>query len=219
MKVEIWADIVCPWCGLGTHRFQEALKRFEHRDDVEIVYRAFQLDPNAPEGRSTNTHDALVAKGYPADQIGPMTARIEDMAAAEGLSPYKVGTARTGSTALIHELLAFAGDLGRGEEAWKAAYERHWGRNDDIFTLDGVLELAEEIGLDVDEAEAVLMDRRYRTLVTNDQIEAQELGASGVPFFVIDRRYGIAGAQGADQILDVLDAAWAESHTVDEEHG
>lgn len=208
MQVEIWADVVCPWCGLGTHRFRSALERFTHRDEVEIVHRSFQLDPTAPEGRVVDTVDVLERKGYPREQIGGMMRRIEELAEADGLTPYRVATAKTGSTALVHELLAFADDLGRGEEAWAAAYDRHWGRNDDIFTLDGVLELAEEVGLDVDEAEAVLTDRRYGDRVRNDQAEAHDLGASGVPFFVIDRRFAIPGAQDTDQMLKVLERAW-----------
>ncbi len=212
MQIEVWADVVCPWCGLGSHRLHRALAEFEHRDEVEIVHRAFQLDPGAPEGRSRSTMEALVEKGYPAEQIAPMTERIEQLAQAEGLSPYNVASARTGSTALVQELLAFATDVGLGEEGWAAAYARHWGRNEDVFTLDGVLELAEEIGLDVDEAEAVLTDRRYRDRVRIEQDESRQLGATGVPFVVIDRAYGIAGAQPAEQILDVLHAAWSETH-------
>lgn len=212
MQVEIWADVVCPWCGLGTHRFEQALAQFAHRDDVEVVHRSFQLDPNAEAGPGRPAKDMLLAKGYPAEQIEPMMSRIEDMAEAEGLQPYRVVGSLTGSTALVHELLAFATDQGKGADAWKAAYGAQWGEGTDVFTLDSVIALGTGIGLDETELRAALTDRRYQERVVADQAEAQQLGASGVPFFVIDRRYGVGGAQPTEQFLDVLETAWSELH-------
>jgi hypothetical protein len=124
MQVEVWADVICPWCGLGSHRLEAALERFPHRDEVQVTHRSFQLDPGAPAGSSEPVRDMLRKKGLEDGQIDAMTQRVEGLAEAEGLRPYHVLDNRVGSTALAHELLAYAADQGKQAEAWPAPVQR-----------------------------------------------------------------------------------------------
>jgi predicted DsbA family dithiol-disulfide isomerase len=209
MQVEIWSDVICPWCGIGARRLSDAVARFEveHGEDLQVVHHHFQLDPSAPVGASAPTAEVLAAKYHVGvDEARAMGARVEAIAHADGIETYRASDNRVGSTALVHELLAFAAD--RGIDGWPAAYDAYFGRADDIFTVEGLLVLAEEIGLDPDEARAVLADRRYRARVAADQAVANDLGATGVPFVVIDRKYAIPGAQSVEVFLQVLEKAW-----------
>jgi predicted DsbA family dithiol-disulfide isomerase len=218
MKVEVWSDIICPWCGLGLHRLDAALARFAHRDDVELVHRSFQLDPGAPLGEVVPVREMLAAK-YGMDPAGPEMARfatvqrqIETMAEGEGLHPYHVLDNSTGNTQAAHELLAFASTRGLHGHAWRSIYRAYFGQRRSVFDRAGLLSIAEELGLDVADAAEALDSHAFADQVRADALEAKQLGASGVPFFVIDRRYGIAGAQSADVLLGALQQAWHETH-------
>lgn len=154
MKVEIWAEIACPWCGLGGHRLDRAVERFEHSGHVEVVHRSFPLGSGLPEDRTLSVRDFVLGKyGVIPGQAG--VPDIEGMAAAEGLAPYRVLDNRVGNT-----------------------------------------DLADEIGLDREQTRQVLADRRYRRQVQADAHQAQQLGATGAPFTVIDGRYALAGPDG-----------------------
>jgi predicted DsbA family dithiol-disulfide isomerase len=210
MKVEIWSDVVCPWCGLGKHRLGRALAQFPQRDEVEVVHRSFLLDPGAEPGvHPVRDH---LARKYRLDdaQLDASFARIESLAAAEGLVPYHVGDNVTGNTRLAHELLALASERGVEEAAWKRIYRAYFGERRSIFDLESLVELGRDVGLDPDETRAALSDHRYRAKVDADDREARALGATGVPFVVIDRRYGVSGAQPTPTFLAVLEQAFRE---------
>lgn len=215
MRVEIWADIICPWCGLGEHRFEQALSLFVHRDDVAVVHRSFQLDPTLPVGQTVPVGEHLARKFGGGDaglaRIAASQQQIETMARDEGLQPYHVADNVMGSTALAHELLAFASDRGRQADAWKAVSHAYFGEQQSIFDTDALVDLAGKMGLDPVEVRTALETRQYRGEVEEDGLEARRLGATGVPFFVIDRRYGVMGAQPAAVLLDALQQAWHES--------
>jgi predicted DsbA family dithiol-disulfide isomerase len=214
MRVEVWADVICPWCGLGIHRLDTALAQFPHRGDVEVVHRSFQLDPSFPADVVMPSRDLLRQKGIGDEQITTMQSRIEGMAAAEGLQPYHVLESPVGNTALAHELLAYATDEGRHAGAWRLMFRAYFGEGRPVFDVPALLGLAGEMGLDRDGAQEALASRRYAAQVGADAREAAELGATGVPFFVIDRRYGVSGAQPDATMLEVLQQAWAASHPV-----
>lgn len=212
MEIEIWSDLICPFCGLGNQRLDNALRRFAHADSVTVVHRSFELDPAAPVGEVRTVREMLHERyGMSDAQIEMQHSRIRADAAAEGLEPYELTDNNVGSTALAHELLAYASDESVGTEAWHRLYRAYFGEVRSIFTVDALVELAAEIGLDADSTRTVLTDRRYRDRVHADQREAEELGATGVPFIVIDRRYGIAGAQPVDTMLATIERAWDES--------
>lgn len=212
IKVEIWADIICPWCGLGSNRLEEAVARLDPSDDVEVVHRSFQLDPSFPYDRTTSVAEMLQStKALTPEQVGQMTSRVERLANDDGLIPYRVLDNRVGNTALAHELLAYATEQGRHAEAWKRMFRAYFGEARSIFDPTSLLELAtQEMGLDSDGVSDALTSRRFRDRVRTDQIEAHQLGARGVPFVVVDRRYGVAGAQPVSQLLSVLERARQE---------
>jgi predicted DsbA family dithiol-disulfide isomerase len=215
MEIEIWSDVICPFCGIGNARLERAIEAFEHRDDVTVVHRSFQLDPNAPVGETRPVREMLRAKyGLSSDQLEAQHARMQETAAEEGLVPYLLTDNRVGNTELAHQLAAHAAEHGVADEAWHALYRRYFGEAGDIFTIDGLVEVAVGIGLDADEARAALEERRYTKQIWRDTAEAQRLGATGVPFVVIDRKFGVAGAQPFEVFEDTLQRAWDDGHPV-----
>ncbi|GII66123.1 protein disulfide-isomerase [Sphaerisporangium krabiense] len=213
MKVQIWADVICPWCGIGRHRLKAALERFEHADEVEVVHRSFQLDPGAPAGVARPVAEMLTAKyGMDPAQVAAMNARVEELAHAEGLKPYIVADNVVGSTALAHEFLAHATAQGMHTRAWDHVLTAYWGEARPVFTVDALVSLGEEIGLDPAGTREALTDRRHRSEVEREAARARALGATGVPFTVVGDRYGLAGAQDPETVLDVLRRAWDDAH-------
>ena len=187
MQVEVWSDVVCPWCYIGKRRLETALSRFPHADQVEVVWRSFQLDPGAPEGETSPTLPALAAKyGRSVEEVRGSMAHVEALAAAEGLR-YDLAAGVIGSTLPAHELLHLAADRGLGGEVAERLLHAHFEEQRPVFDVDSLVELAAEAGLDAAEVRAALTDRRYLPAVTEDIATARALGATGVPFFVVDR--------------------------------
>ena len=213
MKVEIWADVVCPWCYIGKRRFEAALAAFPHRDDVEVVHRTFQLDPSAPQGVTRPTREALAEK-YGGANLDQMFARVEDIARAEGLD-YHLANGTSGNTIDALRVLHAAGAAGLGEKAWELFYRAYFIEARSVFDRDSLVELAVEAGLSREAAEAVLDTDQYASAVDDDTRTAASLGATGVPFFVADRRVGVAGAQPVEVMLRMLEQAWQSVHPVD----
>ena len=211
MKVEIWSDVVCPWCYIGKRRFEAALDGFEHRDEVEVAWRSFQLDPTAPPQSPGNLADRLAQKyGVSREQAEAMNARVVTQAAGEGLD-YRLDIARPGNTLDAHRLLHLADQSGlraATKERFLAAY---FSEGRAIGDRDTLVDLAAEVGVDRDRATEVLAGDEFTDSVRQDEREAAELGISGVPFFAIDRRYGISGAQPPELLLQALNLAWEKS--------
>jgi predicted DsbA family dithiol-disulfide isomerase len=213
VNIEIWSDVICPWCGLGQHRLDAALAAFPHRDGVTVTHRSFQLDPSAPAA-TRPVRDMLRQKyGMNDAQLDASARRIEALAAADGLQPYHVGDNRVGNTRLAHELLAFAAERGREDAAWKRLYRAYFGEVRSIFDVDALVALAEDIGLDGTEARDALTTGRYTAKVEADGREARRLGCTGVPFVVIDRRFAVAGAQPLETFRAALERGWREQAT------
>ena len=212
MRVEVWSDVVCPWCYIGKRRLETALERFPHRDDVEVVWRSFQLDPSVPEGETHPTLPALAAKyGRSVEEMRDTMRHVEEAAAGEGLR-YSLADGVSGNTLLAHELLHLAAERGVQGAMEERLLHAHFEEARSVFDVDSLVALAVEVGLDGTEVRAALADSRYRPAVQGDIATARALGATGVPFFVVDRRYGAAGAQPADLLLQVLERAWSDAH-------
>ena len=212
LQVEVWSDIVCPWCYIGKRRLETALERFPHRDQVEVVWRSFQLDPSVPEGTTHPTLPALAAKyGTSEDAMRATMARVEQLAAEEGLD-YRLADGVSGNTLLAHELLHLAAEHGKRNELKERLLHAYFEEQRSVFDVDSLVPFAVEVGLDEAEVRAALTDRRYLAAVREDGATAQALGATGVPFFVVDRTYGAAGAQPAELLLQILERAWADAH-------
>jgi len=211
MRVEIWSDVVCPWCYLGKRRFEQALAGFEHRDDVQVEYRSFELDPTAPTDTTTPTVELLADKyGMTPAEASKAQREMEERAARDGLT-LRMGSLRRGNTRDAHRLIQLAKDRGRQQEMVERLHRAYFTEEDSVFDHEALTRLAVEVGLDRDEVASVLASDAYGEHVDTDEAMARALGATGVPLFVVDRKYGISGAQPADTITQVLERAWSES--------
>ncbi|WP_428934345.1 DsbA family oxidoreductase [Streptomyces sp. ACT015] len=211
MRVEIWSDIACPWCYVGKARFEKALAAFPHRDGVEVVHRSFELDPGRAKGDVQPVLTMLTAKyGMSEAQARAGEENLGAQAAAEGL-PYRTEGRDHGNTFDLHRLLHLAKEHGRQDALIELLYRANFAEEDSLFTggETRLVDLAVAAGLDADAARAVLADpTAYADEVRADEREAAELGANGVPFFVLDRTYGVSGAQPAEVFTQALTQAW-----------
>jgi predicted DsbA family dithiol-disulfide isomerase len=211
MQVEIWSDVVCPWCYLGKRRFEQAFAAFEHRDEIQLTYRSFELDPTVPKGVITPTAQMLASKYGMTDRQAEQAQRqMEERAAGDGLV-FKMDDLLSGNTRDAHRLLQLAKARQRQPELMERLHSAYFTEQMSIFDHDSLTTLAVETGLDKDEVAAVLASEEYGAEVDADEATAQALGVTGVPFYVIDRRYGISGAQPAQAITRVLDKARNET--------
>lgn len=213
MRIEIWSDVVCPWCYIGKRRLETALKTFDH--PVEVVWRSFQLDPSAPAVPVESVAESLGRKYGGGPEAGAtMIDRVEAVAAEEGLL-FRHHASLRANTVDAHRLLHLAletggpGLQGALKEALLSAY---FVETENVADHTTLTRIATGVGLDADRVAAVLGSSEYADAVETDIREASALGANGVPFYVIDRKYGISGAQSADVFTDVLERAWAEAH-------
>jgi predicted DsbA family dithiol-disulfide isomerase len=204
MRIDIWSDIVCPWCYVGKRRFERALAAFEARDEVQVVHRSFQLDPARPKGQTQKRREMLMAKyRLTVAQVEGLDARMEQTAAAEGLE-YHLGDGVTGNTLDAHRLLHLAGERGGQDAVLERFYRAYFTEGRSLFDDASLTVLAVEAGLDEGDVHDVLQGDAYATAVANDVREAQTLGANGVPFFVFDHRFGVSGAQADEVFSQVL---------------
>ena len=212
MQVEIWSDVVCPWCYIGKRRFEAALARFEHRDEVELVWRSFELDPAAPPSAAEQGGyaDRLAAKyGRSVAEAQSMIDTMTATAKEEGLG-FRFDLARPGNTFDAHRLLHLALEHGL-QDALKERLDRATFSEGLPSSEHAALgALAVEVGLPADEVDAVLASGRYADAVRADEAKARAYGISGVPFFVVDAKFAISGAQPADLVLQALEQAWAD---------
>jgi len=209
MRVDIWSDLVCPWCYVGTRRFEKALARYEHRDDVQIVHRSFQLNPAAPRDTTSSRREMLMHKyRLSPEQVVEMDGRMTQTAAGEGLD-FKLEGTLTGNTFYAHQLVHLAQTHGLQDAAMERLYRAYFTEQRSLFDQGSLIDLAADISLDRDEAAAALRENRYADAVNADIDLARRLGATGVPLFVFDGRYRISGAQAPEVFLDALRKAAA----------
>ena len=207
VQVEIWSDIVCPWCYIGKRRLETALREFEHAADVGLVWRSFQLDPSVPRGTAEPVYDALAKKfGGSKEQVKAMTAQVAELAEAEGLH-YDFARAVSINTFDAHRLIQLAKAYGLGDRAHERLMRANLVEGETLDT-PALVRLGAEIGLPVATAQRVLDGDDYTADVEADIRQARVYGASGVPFFVLNQAYGISGAQSADVFLQALRTAY-----------
>lgn len=212
MQVDIFSDVVCPWCAVGKRRFEEALRRFEHADEIDVVWRAYELDPGAPVRREGDYADRLAKKyGMTREQAVTANERLTATAANEGLE-FHFERAQPGNTFDAHRLLHYARESGRQDALKERLFLAYFTEGAPIGDPETLVALAAEVGLDREESAAILAGDRYADEVWADERQALEIGVTGVPFFVVDGKFGIPGAQDADTILSVLQRAWAKAH-------
>jgi predicted DsbA family dithiol-disulfide isomerase len=212
MKVEIWSDVVCPWCYIGKRRFESALAQFEHRDQVEVVWRSFQLDPSAPQHGEQKTIDMLAEKyGVSVAQALKMQERVSTLAAEEGLE-YHLDQTRHENTFDAHRLLHLAAEQSLQDALKERLLRAHFIEGKAVGDNETLVQLAAEVGIAEEDARAVLDSDAYADAVRADLRRARMFGVQGVPFFAVDEQYGVSGAQPSEVLQEVLEQAWAESH-------
>ena len=212
VNVEIWSDVVCPWCYIGKRRFESALAQFPHRDAVNIVWRSFELDPNAPEQYAGSLNEMLAEKMHTTtERAAAMNARLIGLAAGEGLD-YHLDHARPGNTFTAHRLLHLAKERGLQGEAKERLMQGYFTEGMPVGDGEALVSALVEVGIDADEARAVLASDAYTTDVVEDEQRAAAFGIHGVPFVAIDEKYGVSGAQPAEVFLQSLETAWAASN-------
>ncbi|MGP3910848.1 DsbA family oxidoreductase [Nonomuraea sp. 10N515B] len=213
LRIDIWSDVVCPWCYIGKRRLESALARFEHADEVEIHWHSFQLDPSHPKGHREPSSDRLAEKyGASPAQVREMTQRVTDLAAAEGLT-YALDKAISVNTIDAHRVSHLAARHGLGARMHERLLSAHLVEGEVVDDPDTLVRLAAELGIPEDETRKVLDGDAYEDAVQADISEARSLGITGVPFFVLNRAYGVSGAQPADAFLSALRTAREQAVT------
>jgi predicted DsbA family dithiol-disulfide isomerase len=208
MRVDIWSDIVCPWCYVGKARFEKALGGFAHRDEVEVVYHSFELDPGYPADKRGETNLQMLASkfGMSAAQARQADGQVASLARAEGLG-FDVERP-VGNTFDLHRVLHLGLAKGVQRELLAALNEAYFAQARQVFDHDVIVDVAVGAGLDPAAVREVLDGDDRADEVRQDEAQAQQLGISGVPFFVLDMRLGVSGAQPTELFARALDQAW-----------
>lgn len=212
MKIEVWSDFACPFCYIGKQHLEVALEQFAHKDDVKVVYRSFELDPNAERDVDHDVHDMLVAKyGMSREQAIAMNENVGSKAKEVGLS-FQFDNLILTNTFDAHRLTQFAAKQGKMNRMAQELFQAYFTDSRHLGDHETLAELAVKAGLDREEALKILAGTDYSAEVRADEEEAGRIGAKGVPFFVIDHKYAVSGAQPIDIFLKSLQTAWNESH-------
>ncbi|TLU99247.1 DsbA family oxidoreductase [Dyadobacter luticola] len=210
MKVEIWSDVMCPFCYIGKRRFETALAQFRNKDQVQVEWKSFQLNPQmkTEPGKTINEYLAEV-KGWTVDYAQQMNDHVTSMAADAGLE-YNMDQAVVANSFDAHRFVQFAKTKGLGDAAEEQLFKAYFTDGKNTADIETLVSLGAEIGLDAEELRAVLDGTKYSDEVRKDIHEAQQVGARGVPFFVLDRKYAVSGAQHSETFLNALEQSFGE---------
>ena len=212
MIIDIWSDVVCPWCFIGKRRLEKALSTFEHRDQVTIRHRAFQLQPDI--NTTVPTADYLAEKyQLPTTQVKEMQANVCAVADGEGLC-YNLDETLSGNTFDAHRLLLWAATIDKQDALLEAMYSGYFEKSQPLFSDADLIAVTSSIGIQEESVREVLNSDSFKDEVIADRTLATQLGATGVPFFVIDMKYGISGAQPLAAFTQTLEAAWQEERSL-----
>ncbi|MGP4059095.1 DsbA family oxidoreductase [Halobacillus sp. H74] len=209
MRIEVWSDFVCPFCYIGKRRLEEALGQFPGKN-VEVVYKSFELDPQAERNTGRNMHEKLAAKyGRSLDEAREMTRNMTEQAKMSGLDFHFDSMIPT-NTFNAHRVAQFANEQGLGKEVTERFFKAVLTDSKDLGDTETIADLAAEAGLDRQEVISVLNGTDYTEDVRAEEAEAQQIGVQGVPFFVINRKYAISGAQPTEMFVQGMEKAFAE---------
>lgn len=212
MKIDIWSDVVCPFCYIGKRRLEAALAEFPHRDDVEVVWHSFELDPTAEAAPAGTLPDRLARKyGMSREQAVASQENLAANAATVGLD-FQWAKAQPGNTFDAHRLIHLAGASGLADPAKERLLRAYFTEGRAIGDRDTLVELATEVGLDPAVVRQVLESDDYAREVRADEDQARAYGINGVPFFVLAGKYGVSGAQPTEVFTEALTQAWTETH-------
>jgi len=210
MNVEIWSDIMCPFCYIGKRKFEAALNQFEHKDQINIIWKSFQLNPDmkSEPGKSTVQHLAEV-KGWSLAESKQMSDRVKAMASEVGLT-YDFDKAVVANSWDAHRLIQLAKQHGLGDAAEEHLFRAYFTEGHDISDYETLFEIGTEIGLEAADVKQLLQSHQFADAVQQDIYEARQVGVRGVPFFVVNRKFAISGAQQPETFLGALQTAWPE---------
>ncbi len=216
IKIDVWSDIACPWCYIGKRNLENGLAQTAADSDapqVEVTFHSYELSPDTPVDFEGDEIDFLAGhKGMPRERVKEMLDNVTGIAAKAGLE-YRFDLLQHTNTVKAHELLHFAKAEGRQREMAERLMSAYFTEGRHVGRIDDLVELATEAGLDADAARDALQSGRYLADVRADQAQAQAYGIQGVPFFVIDGKYGVSGAQPADAFAQIARQVWAEKQT------
>ena len=217
MKVEIWSDVMCPFCYIGKRNFETALEQFADKKHIEVIWKSYQLDPSMPETAKENYLDYLIKrKGMTAAQVEGMLDNVTQSAKQVGLE-YHLNKSIIVNSLNAHKLIQFAKTKGFGDQAEERLFLAFFTQGKNIADIDTLTQLGKDIGLDESDIKTAFADEKYVTLVKHDIQEAQQIGVQGVPFFVLDRKYAVSGAQPSQAFLSNLEQAFTEWRAVNPE--
>ncbi|MBN7812089.1 DsbA family oxidoreductase [Algoriphagus sp. H41] len=210
MKIEIWSDVVCPFCYIGKRKLEKALDKFPQKDKIEIEWKSFQLNPDQETNPNLSTLEHLSqSKGWSMEQTREITSNVVNMAAAQGLD-FDFDKAVVANTKNAHRLIHMAKAIGKGGEMKERLLQAYFSEGKNVDDFATLMSLGEELGLGEADVAEMLESERFEDAVDQDIYESRQLGVRGVPFFVLDRKFGISGAQ-ADEVFDqTLEKAWAD---------
>lgn len=210
MKVEIWSDVMCPFCYIGKRKFESALKQFAHANQVEIEWKSFQLDPDLVSDASKTVHEYLAErKGWTVDYAKQVGSQVTDMAKAEGLE-YNFDKAIVANSLNAHRIAHLAKTHQLGNELEEALFKAYFTEGKNIDDRQTLVDIAVSVGLNAAEVLNVLNSDQFSQEVQVDVLTAQQIGVRGVPFFVFDKKYAVSGAQPTDVFLGALEKTWNE---------
>ena len=212
MKVEIWSDVVCPFCYIGKRKFEQALHQFAHQDDVQIEWKSFQLTPDFVPVPGESIHASLAKKKGVSEAEGRQMGDYMTQAAKEVGLAYDFDKTIPANTFLAHQLIHFGAHHGQQDATKERLFAAYYLEGQNLNEVDTLASLAAEIGLDAAAARQALLADTYANEVRRDEYEAQQIGVRGVPFFVFDDKYAVSGAQPSAVFAEVLDKVWAEAH-------
>ncbi len=214
MKIEIWSDYVCPFCYIGKRHLEQALSQLSLQNEVDVVYRSFELDPNAELTPGKNMHRLLADKyGISIEQAKAMNDEVAKRAQAVGLTYYFDTMIPTNSFD-AHRLTHFAAEHGKMHEMVERLFQAYFSESKHIGDRETLSQLAADVGLSKESAAKMLSSNEYANAVRMDEQEGQRLGIRGVPFFVINRQYAVSGAQPIEVFIEALQRAWNEEHSI-----
>ncbi len=212
MKIEIWSDFACPFCYIGKKRFEQALSEFEHKNKVEVIYKAYQLNPNAPKVMTKSAYESFAeGHGTTVDQAKQRFAMFTENAKTVGLT-YNYDIIQMTNTFDAHRIAKWANTLGKEDEITNRFMKAYFTDGLNLSDHKTLSSLSKEVGLDEKEALKILESDTYRTQVEQEMLEARQIGVQGVPFFVINRKYGVSGAQQKEYFLQALRQIWQEEN-------
>ena len=214
MKIEIWSDFACPFCYIGKARFEQALNQFENKDQVEVVYKAYQLNPHAPK-EMTGSAAETFAKGHGMSVADAKSkfAMTTQMAKTVGLT-YNYDIIQLTNTFDAHRLAKWAQTMNKDEVLTTRLMKAYFTEGKNLSDKNTLVELAGEVGLDQDAAKKVLESNEFADTVNGEITEARQVGVQGVPFFVINRKYGVSGAQATEYFLQALRQIYQEEKPI-----